>query len=297
MPHTFANGIMLEYDRSGPANGAPILLIHGVGAQLIRWPRALLDGLAAQGFETIRYDSRDIGLSTHMDGAPVPDLAAVTDALRRGETPELPYTLSDLAADAVGLLDALEIEGAHIVGVSLGGMIAQVLAIGHPSRVRSLTVIMSTSGNPALPGANPKALAKLAAVPPRPAEDMEAYLAHSVALNRTLGSPGYPTTETDLRAFARRAAERAYYPIGAARQLAAGRGAVDRRAGLRLLSVPTLVIHGADDPLIPAAAGEDVARNVKDAWLLKVGGMGHDLPALLCPLFALSIASNARRAV
>lgn len=296
MARAQANGITLEYERSGPADGAPLLLIHGVGAQLIRWPRALLDGLAAQGFATIRYDSRDIGLSTHMDGAPVPDLAAVTAALARGEAPDLPYTLSDLAADAAGLLDALGIASAHVVGVSLGGMVAQMLAIECPARVRSLAVLMSTSGNPALPGANPAALAKLAAVPPRPDGDIEGYLAHSVALNRALGSPAYPTPEADLRAFAAEAAKRAYYPIGAARQLAAGRGAADRRAALRALTVPTLVIHGADDPLIPAIAGEDIADNVPDSWLLRLRGMGHDLPDALCDLFAGAIAANARRA-
>lgn len=291
-----ANGIAIEYEQGGAADGAPLLLIHGVGAQLVRWPPALLDALAARGFRTIRYDNRDVGLSTHMHGAPVPDLGAVIAAVRRGDAPDLPYTLADLAADAAGLLDALGIGAAHILGVSLGGMIAQVLAITHPARVRSLAILMSTSGNPALPGANPDALAALAAVPPRPDDDLDAYLTHSVALNRVLGSPSYPTPEADLRVFAADAARRSYDPAGVARQIAAGRGAADRREGLGRIAVPTLVIHGADDPLIPAEAGEDIARCAPDAWLLRIGGMGHDLPAALCDLFAANVAANARRA-
>lgn len=291
-----ANGIMLEYELSGPEDGQPMLLIHGLGAQLVRWPQGLLDRLAAAGFRLIRYDSRDVGLSTHMDGAPVPDLGEVTSAKAEGRPFDLPYTLSDLAADAAGLLAALGIDSAHVVGVSLGGMVAQVLAIEHPECVRSLCIVMSQSGNPEMPGSDPAALAKLAAVAPDPAVDREGFLRHQVELNRTLGSPLYPVPEADLRAFAAAAAERSYYPIGSARQLVASRGAADRRADLRDLDVPALVIHGAEDPLIKAVCGRDIADNIPGAWLLVLSGMGHDMPDPLHAVFTATITANADRA-
>lgn len=290
-----ANGISIAYQVSGPAGGAPLLLIHGVGAQLIRWPPAFIDALAAAGFRVIRYDSRDIGLSTHMDEAPIPDLAAVTAAQARGELADLPYTLSDLAADAAGLLEALGIDRAHVLGVSLGGMVAQVLAIEHRSRVASLAVVMSHSGNPELPPSAPAALKALATRPPNPSEDREGYLQTAVALNAAVGSPAYPTDEAVIRDFAWRAAQRAFYPQGAARQLAASRGAPDRRPGLRTLDAPTLIIHGADDLLVPAAGGEDLARNIPGAWLLMVNGMGHDLPDALVELFVGAVKANSGR--
>lgn len=296
MAQAQSNGIELEYELSGPGHGQPILMIHGVGAQLIRWPQGLCDALIAQGFRLLRYDSRDIGLSTHMVDAPVPNLAEVTAARRAGREPDLPYTLADLADDAAGLLDALGIAAAHVVGVSLGGMVAQQLAIAHAARVLSMTSIMSQSGNPALPGSDPKALAKLAAIAPDPAADREGFLAHQVSLNRTLGSPAYPAPEAELRRMAGLVADRAYYPPGAARQLAAGRGAPDRRAALRLVTCPTLVIHGSVDPLMPPICGQDTADNVPNAWFLQLGGMGHDLPEELHGIIAAAITANCARA-
>ena len=295
MAQVSANGMSLEYELSGPENGLPLLLIHGVGAQLIRWPQGLCDKLADAGFRVVRYDSRDIGLSTHMDEAPIPDLAAVTAACKAGCDPGLPYTLQDLADDAAGLLAGLGIQAAHIVGVSLGGMVAQQLAITHPRKVLSMTIVMSQSGNPDLPGASPAALAILAAVAPNPAHDRQAYLDHQVALNLALGSPAYPTAEAELREMAGRVADRSNYPAGAARQLAAGRGAPDRRLALQDLDVPTLVIHGADDPLMPAICGEDIANTVPRAWLLRISGMGHDLPEQLFDIFVASITANSAR--
>lgn len=295
MAQAQANGITLEYELSGPENGQVLLMIHGVGAQLIRWPQALCDALATAGFRLLRYDSRDIGLSTHMMDAPIPNLAEVTAARKAGREPDLPYTLADLADDAAGLLDALGIAAAHVVGVSLGGMVAQQLAIAHGARVLSMTSIMSQSGNPDLPGSDPAALAKLAAVAPDPKVDREGYLAHQVSLNRTLGSPAYPAPEAELRRMAGMVADRAYYPPGAARQLAAGRGAPDRRPALRRLTCPTLVIHGSDDPLIPPICGQDTADNVPGAWFLQLGGMGHDLPAQLTGIIAAAIGANCAR--
>ena len=296
MPKVKSNGITLEYERSGPADGAPLLLIHGVGAQLVRWPRRFCDALAAAGFHVIRFDNRDVGLSTHMDGAGVPDLGAVQAAISRGELPTLPYTLTDMAADSVGLLDALGIRNAHILGVSLGGMIAQVIAIEYATRVRSLTVVMSQSGNVSLPNADPAALAALATPAPDPRQSVDAYMTHAIVLNRAIGSPAYPAPEAALRDFARAAAARAYDPAGAGRQLAAARGAPDRRSALQRLDVPTLVIHGADDPLINLAGGQDIARHIPKAWLLTIHGMGHDLPDELADIFTAAVTANARRA-
>jgi len=295
MAHINANGISLAYELSGPEDGTPLLLIHGVGAQLVRWPQGFCDGLAAAGFRVLRYDSRDIGLSTHLDGTPVPDLMQVVAAKARGEEPDLPYTVADLAADAAALLGALDWPAAHVLGVSLGGMVAQQLAIDHPARLLSMTIMMSQSGNPDMPGASPDALAKLAAVAPDPRVDREGYLVHQVTLNQVLGSPAYPTSEADLRAISALCADRAFDPAGAARQLAAGRGATDRRPALRLLSVPTLVIHGADDPLIPAVCGQDIADAVSGAWFLRINGMGHDLPEALFGLFTTMLLSNCAR--
>lgn len=295
MAQVEANGIRLEYELSGPEDGQPLLLIHGVGAQLIRWPQGLCDALVAAGFRLLRYDSRDIGLSTRMTDAGIPDLAAVMAARKAGREPELAYTLADLADDAAALLTALDIPAAHVVGVSLGGMVAQQLAIAHPARVLSMTSIMSQSGNPDMPGADPAAMARLAAVAPDPNVDREGYLAHQVSLNQALGSPRYPTSEAELRRIAGQVADRAYYPVGAARQMAAGRGAPDRRAALRQLTCPALVIHGSDDPLMPVICGQDTADNVPGAWFLRIDGMGHDLPGQLTGIFVAAIAANCAR--
>ncbi len=296
MNRVSANGIEIAYELDGPQDGPVLLLIHGVGAQLIRWPKALCDAFVAAGFRVLRFDNRDIGLSTHMTGAAIPDVAAVKQAVAAGQTPDVPYTLSDLAADTAGLLDALKIDSVHVFGVSLGGMIAQVLAIEHPNRVKSLTIVMSQSGNPDAPPSDPDAMAILARRAPDPRADREAFLSHQVLLNRTLGSPLYPADEGELRRFAALAADRAWNPEGPARQFGAIHAAADRRPALRQLTQPTLVIHGADDPLIKVECGEDIAAHVPGAWLLRINGMGHDLPDELTGLFVSAVAENARRA-
>lgn len=295
MARVEANGITIEYAISGQAEGPVLLMIHGVGAQLIRWPPALIERFERAGFRTLRFDNRDIGLSSHMDHLGLPDIAAAVGARQAGEEPVLPYTLSDMAADTIGLLDALGVGEAHVLGVSLGGMVAQVLAIDHPTRVRSLALFMTQSGNIDLPPSQPKALAILSQRAPDPACDREAFLAHQVKLNRALGSPLYRAPEDELRRFAGMAADRAYNPAGPARQLAAARGAADRRPALRELAVPALVVHGADDPLIRREAGLDLAQSIPGAWLLEVGGMGHDLPGELIDLFAANVLANCAR--
>ena len=296
MAHVHVNGITIEYALSGPPHGPVLLMIHGVGAQLIRWPAALLQRLAAAGFRTLCFDNRDVGLSSRMDDKELPDLAAILTVRSEGKEPPLPYTLSDMAADTAGLLNALGIASAHVFGVSLGGMVAQIMAIEHGGRVRSLNLFMTQSGNPELPQSHPEAMAILATRAPDPAQDLEAFLDHSVALNRTLGSPRYPTPESDLRALAALAADRAYNPAGTARQFAVGRGSADRTHRLRELSVPTLVVHGSDDPLIPAACGRDLAASIAGSWLLELGGMGHDLPEELFDVIVATVSSNVARA-
>jgi pimeloyl-ACP methyl ester carboxylesterase len=295
MPQAQSNGIRLEYEVLGSRDREPLLMIHGVGAQLIQWPQGLCDSLVSAGFRVIRYDSRDTGLSTHFDGAPIPDPAAVFAARRRGEEPSLPYTISDMAADAAGLLDALEIERAHVLGVSLGGQVAQALAIEHPGRVLSLALMMTYSGNPEVAPASPTALAGVTStgLP----QNEETILQNAVDMARSIGSPAYPAAETVIRERALAVARRAHHPAGAARHLAAGRGAPDRRKGLQALAIPTLVIHGDCDPLVPPACGRDIARNVKGALMLGIDGMGHDMPPELFYTFVSAVAANARRVI
>ena len=296
MARIAANGIEIEYELTGPSDCPVLMLIHGVGAQLVRWDAEFIDLFHAAGFRVLRFDNRDIGLSTHMSGMPVPDLAEVVAARGRGEDPELPYTLDDMARDTVSLLDALGIVSAHLLGVSMGGMIAQILATRYPDRVLSLAILMSQSGNPDLPPSQSDALAILAKPAPDPDSDREAFLDHQVLLNRTLGSPAYPTDHETLRAFAALAADRGLNPAGAARQLAASRGAPDRRSALSKLAVPTVVIHGVDDPLLPVESAKDMARCIADSWLVEIGGMGHDLPAALFDMLSSLVIANARRA-
>lgn len=296
MARAKSNGIEIEYELSGPADGPVLAMIHGVGAQLVRWPDAFCGKLTSTGFRILRLDNRDVGLSTHMDDAPVPDVAAVGEARRQGLEPALPYTLSDMASDVVGLFDAIGIDRAHLLGVSLGGMIAQVIAIEHPTRARSLNIFMSQSGNPELPQSRPEALAILSKRAPDPHQEREAYLRHQVELNRTVGSPAYPVPEAELRRYAALSADRAWNPLGPARQLAAGRGGADRRPFLRNLSLPAVVIHGMADPLLPVESAPDLAGALPGAWLLEIDGMGHDLPAALFDLFTGVVAANCARA-
>lgn len=291
-----ANGIEIAYEISGSEDGRPLLMIHGLGAQLVRWPPAFCALLEREGYRLIRIDNRDVGLSTHFPDSPVPDPAEVERAREEGRAPDIPYTLSDMAADAAGLLDALGIEAAHVLGVSLGGMITQQMAIDHPSHVLSATIMMSENGNPEMPDANPETMAILVMPTPDPVADREGFLAHLVHLNRALGSPIYPTPEQELRELSALAADRAFDPAGSGRQLAVVQAIADLRPALRGLSVPALVIHGADDPLISHLNGQDIADNIPGAWFLKVAGMGHDLPPQLFDLFEKAISANCARA-
>lgn len=288
-----ANDIWLEYETHGDGQEGTILMIMALGAQLTHWPKAVIDKLVSAGFKVITYDARDIGLSQKFDAAAVPDRNSVWQALFAGETPDLPYTLCDLERDAVGLLDALDIESAHIVGLSLGSWIAQMVAANHPERVLSLTLLASNSGNPDLPKPDAKAMAVLGTRPPDANVDYEAYVQHWINGSKLLGSKTAPKTEAEVRAQADRDFKRCYSRDGAERQLLASFTATDRRPLLKRIKAPAVVVHGAQDTLVPPAAGEDVANHIPNSKLVVLEDMGHDLPALLYDQFVASILESA----
>lgn len=292
MPRIHANHIDLEYQSLGPETAPAILLIMGLGVPLTRWPDELCNALVSRGYRVIRFDNRDCGLSSHCDTAPVPDIGA---ALRNGQPLQLPYTLEDMAADSIGLLDALHIKQAHIVGASLGGAIAQVIAACYPERTRSLTCLMSSSGHPGLPPPTPAAAIALFA--PLPANrDRESIVADALGRYRAIASPAYPTDPARLAAMFAAEYERSFDPRGVARQLAALIAHGDRRPLLARIQAPAVVVHGAADPLIPPACGQDVAEHIPGAELRLIPGMGHDFPLALVPLLADAITSAAARA-
>jgi len=294
MPKTKTNGIEIEYDCFGDHEAEAVLLISGLGTQMIRWSESFCQLLANQGYRVIRFDNRDAGLSTHFDNASVPDFSAIVDAVSRGETPEVPFTLFDMAKDAVGLLDALKIRKAHVVGRSMGGMIAQLLASEHADRVLSLVSMMSSTGNRDLPQASPAVMAAMTSPAPHPLKDEQGYLAHCVAFSQVIAGRGYPFDESAQRDQALAEVKRAYNPSGFWRHIAAIAATGDLRSRLANISAPTLVLHGSDDPLVPPEAGKDTAANIKGAELLIVEGMGHDFPPSLFGFVAGVIADNAR---
>lgn len=291
-----AGEIHLEYDIQGPEDGEPVLLIMGLGAQMIRWSPAFVGQLTARGFRAIRFDNRDVGLSDKLDAAGAPDLASAFAAVRQGRRPDVPYTLDHMAADAVGVLDGLGIDRAHIVGASMGGMIAQLVAADYPERTLSLTSIMSTTGHPDVPPATSEAIAVLNTPAPDPRADLEAFLAHSVKSARTIGSPAYPAAEDVLRAQALELLERSHYPPGFLRQYAAILASPHRREKLGRVRAPSLVIHGEDDPLVHVEGGRDTADHIPGAELMLIPGMGHDLPEPLHGVIADAITRVAERA-
>lgn len=276
---TTADGIRLAWDGFGDSQGEPVLLIAGLGTQRIRWTRSFCAALVAGGCHVIRFDNRDSGGSTYFSASAPPDFGALAAALVAGRRPDVPYTLDDMAADAIGLLDALGIPRAHVVGRSMGGMIAQVMASEHGDRVVSLTSIMSGTGNPALPQAAPDVMAMMMRPAPDPASDPEGFLAVRLAFARRIAGTGYPFDEDAQRALLLEEVARGHDPAGTARQIAAMAVAGDRRGRLATIAMPALVIHGTDDPLIPPACGLDTARAIPNASYLSIEGMGHDLPA------------------
>jgi pimeloyl-ACP methyl ester carboxylesterase len=280
MTHIRANNIDIEYESYGAKDAPVILLVMGLGAQLTRWPKPFVDLLVSKGFRVIRFDNRDIGLSTKFDSAGMPNIPAIAIAKATGLPFAVTYTLEDMAADTVALLDALKIDRVHLIGASMGGMISQIVAADYPQRVLSFTSIMSTTGNPALPPSSPAATMLLGTPAPNP-KDVEAYVAHAIRSAKIIGSPAYPATEAYIRERVLSEAERSYSPLGMLRQLAAVTANGDRRNKLKKITAPTMVIHGANDPLVPVQGGEDTAANIPGATLKIIPGMGHDLPAAL----------------
>jgi pimeloyl-ACP methyl ester carboxylesterase len=295
MPKIKANGIDIEYDCFGNQEAEAVLLISGLGTQMTRWSEPFCQLLAEQGYRVIRFDNRDAGLSTHFDNALTPDFTAIADAVSRGETPDVPYTLFDMANDAVGLLDALKIRRAHVVGRSMGGMIAQLLASAHAERVLSLVSMMSSTGNRDLPQASPAVMAAMTSPAPHPLQDEQGYLAHCVAFSQVIAGRGYPLDESAQRDQALAEFKRAYNPGGFWRHIAAIAATGDLRPRLANISAPTLVLHGSDDPLVTPEAGKDTAAHIKGAELRIVEGMGHDFPPSLFGFVAGAVADNARR--
>jgi pimeloyl-ACP methyl ester carboxylesterase len=291
MPIARANGIEIAYDSFGRASDRPLLMITGLGMQMLQWDEPFCEALAARGHHAIRLDNRDTGLSTKFDHAGVPDLGALMKpgADRSG----VPYTLDDMADDAAGLLDALRIDSAHVLGASMGGMIAQTLAYRHAARVRSLISLYSSTGNPALPPAKPEAMAVLMA--PRP-QDRAGAIEAAVNTARVTSGPGYPIDAAHIRAKATRMFDRSHTPNAAARHLAAVTAHGDRRARLAGVTAPTLVIHGTADPLVPVEGGRDTARCIPGAELWEIEGLGHGVPPALWDTLADRIAAHTQKA-
>lgn len=290
-----ANGITLAYDSFGDEAAEAILLIAGFGTQMIRWTNPFCRELETRGYCVLRFDNRDTGRSTHFTEHGAMDFATFAAALTDGRRPEVAYTLDDMASDALGLLDALSIRRAHIVGRSMGGMIAQIMASEHPSRVLSLTSIMSATGNPGMPSAKPDVMTMMMRPAPDPVVDKAGFLDHGIAFARCIAGTAHPFDEEACRALLWEEVRRGRAPGGFGRQLAAMVVAGDRRSRLAAITAPTLVVHGTDDPLIPAACGEDTAASIPDAKMMLIPGMGHDLPPSLYRSIADAIEQTARR--
>jgi pimeloyl-ACP methyl ester carboxylesterase len=281
--------IDIAYERLGDPKAPPVLLIMGLSAQLIAWPDDFCQALVAQGFHVIRFDNRDAGQSTHMTNAPVPNFPAVI----AGDLSTASYTLSDMAADTVGLLDALGIASAHLVGASMGGFIAQTIAIEYPARVRSLTSIMSTTGDRTVGQLKPEALALFAAPP---VTSREGAIERALFGARLIGSPGFPRDEAAIAERAGQAYDRGFNPIGIIRQGVAVVASGDRTAKLRELTVPTLVMHGNEDKMCEVSGGHATAAAIRGSKLVVFDGMGHDLPRALWPRMIAEITALVRTA-
>ncbi|WNV90432.1 alpha/beta hydrolase [Umezawaea sp. Da 62-37] len=289
MPRVKFADLELEYDTFGDPADPPMVLVMGLGAQMTTWDEGFCGLFAAQGFHVIRYDNRDVGLSTWLDDLPLPDLAA----LLSGDTSTAPYLIADLAADLIGLLDALGIDRAHVVGASMGGMIVQQAAIDHPERLLSLCSIMSTTGDPSVGQGRPEVIATLAQPSP---PTREGIIEQRLASSRLTRSPGFDVDEDVARRRIEASHDRSHRPLASPRHLAAVLASPDRTPGLRGVTLPTLVVHGAADPLIGVSGGEATAAAVPDAELLVVDGMGHDLPEQVWPTIVEAVTRNAKRA-
>lgn len=289
MPNVRANGIDIEYEEFGSADDPGFLLVMGFSVQMTGWDERFCRQLADHGYRVVRFDNRDVGLSSRITEGPSPDVGKALS----GDHSSASYTVGDMADDAAGLIDALGLAPAHVLGVSMGGMIVQSLASRHPDKVASLCSVMSTTGDSSVGAPKPEAIGALMAPP---ATTREEAGDRAVATSAVIGSPGYPTEEATLRERAMRAFDRSNDPVGVARQLVGILASPARSTDLASLSVPTLVIHGADDPLIDVSGGEATAKAIAGAELLVIPGMGHDLPEALWPTIIDAAVANAANA-
>ena len=290
-----ANGLSIEVEDHGSPQGEPLLLIMGLGMQLVAWHEEFVGSLVERGFRVIRFDNRDIGLSQGFDQFGVPRLGVDALKFALGLRVASPYTLADMAADSVGILDALGIARAHICGASMGGMIAQQIGVRHPGRAKSLTLMMTSSGARRLPGPSLKVRSAMLSRPKDP-RNIESVIDHYVGLYKLIGSPGFPPDDGYVRGRLQISVRRAYRPAGTARQMVAIAADGDRSSLVSQIRLPTQIIHGRDDPLVPVAAGHDLAAKIPGAQIDLIDGMGHDLPVPLWPRFVAGIASAAGRA-
>lgn len=292
MPQANANGLSFEYETFGDKANPPLLLIMGVGCQLVMWPESFCNGLADLGFYVIRYDNRDVGLSSKIEEAGEPDIMAAVTAQLTGQPVTSPYSLDDMADDAAGLMDALGIKTAHVVGASMGGMIAQLVATRHPAKVKSMVSIMSTTGNPDVPPAKPEAMAAL--LTPPADTSREGMIQQGIDMWKVIGSPKYPGTDEELRAVATASVDRMVCPEGFGRQVLAILAAPARNEALAKVTAPTMVLHGAEDPLVPVEGGKDTADAIPGARLEIVEGMGHDFTEALVPVYLDKVGGFVR---
>jgi pimeloyl-ACP methyl ester carboxylesterase len=284
-----ANEIELAYQEMGDPDGEPLLLIMGLATQMIAWSEEFCSLLVDRGFRVVRFDNRDIGRSTKIDSAGLPSRMD----MMTGRRASAPYLLRDMAKDTVGLMDHLEIDSAHLVGASMGGMVVQTAAIDHPERVRSMASIMSTTGSRRTGLPSLKAFAVMLGNPPK---GREAAISRAIKTFKAIGSPGFPFEEDRVREIAGRSYDRGHSAAGVARQLHAITASGDRTRALSGVRAPAVVIHGTRDPLVRPAGGRATAAAIPGARLRMIDGMGHDLPRALWPTFVDEIASNAERA-
>jgi pimeloyl-ACP methyl ester carboxylesterase len=296
MPNIRANNIDIYYEENGPADAPVILLVMGLGAQMIAWPDEFIHGLVSKGYRVIHYDNRDVGLSQWMDGAKTPNLVWTMLKARFGLPVRVPYTLTDMAADGIGLLDALGIDKAHVAGASMGGMIVQLMAANHRERLLSMTSIMSSSGKPGLPGARAD-IQKSFMVKRPPDASRDEAVAFGTELVRSFSYPDPARPENAHAEMTAKAFDRGYYPVGTRRQLLAIIADGSRVERLKKITTPTLVVHGGADPLVPKEGSEDIARHIPGARLEIIDEMAHDLPPSQVGRVVDLIAGHAKQAV
>ncbi|MCH7303775.1 alpha/beta fold hydrolase [Acinetobacter sp. NIPH 1869] len=296
MNEVSTNNLYFHYDIFGAEHENTILLISGLGTQMIHWRDLFCQMLAKRGFRVIRFDNRDVGLSTHLHDQPAPELGDLIHATQNGENIKIAYTLHDMVKDTVGLLDALAIDQVHIIGRSMGGMIAQLMASTYPKRVKSLISIMSSTGNPALPSAQADVMALLTRPSPDPHLNKTDFFLHKLHFAKYISSPRFSFDENAYLKLISQEYDRNYDPDGLKRQIAAIAATGDIRSYLARIVAPTLVIHGTEDLLIPIACGQDSAKSISGAKLLKIEGMGHDLPTDLYQFIIDAIAAHIQQA-